>query len=419
MNIWLVRISEPLPVIDGENVRLLRAGLLADYLSNNQHNVLWWTSDHNHPKSKLRFGKDTDYKLKENFRIKLLTGACYTKRVSFKRFYNHYQVAQKFKNLAPAELKISRPDVVVVSLPVIDIAWEVVNFCKKNNIPVVVDLRDMWPEVFVNRIFPNSKKIGRLLFSRQFRKMHEICTNSSALWGISDGFLKWGLSYASRDQSVHDKYFYLSNKKMKLMEDELLNAKKYWSDLGVVKNNNKITLVYVGNFSSQVAFDKLIPLFNNLDTDYQLIIAGSGDTFPLWKKLAENNTRIIFPGWIDHTKISTLYTIADFGMVPYYSTDDFKISIPNKAIEYISYKLPILTTLMGTLENFILDNKCGKYIDLDSSNLFEELKLITSNKDIIRNDEHFNTVYDMYFNDSLTYGRMEESLIDLIKEQDA
>ena len=63
---------------------------------------------------------------------------------------NHFLIAHKFKKLARSP-NIEKPDIMVVSMPSVLLCNEAVKFAKENNIPVVVDLRDMWPDIFADR----------------------------------------------------------------------------------------------------------------------------------------------------------------------------------------------------------------------------------------------------------------------------
>lgn len=409
MNVWLVRISEPLPKIDGENVRLLRMGLLAEYLASKGHDVCWWTSDHNHAKSINRFNKDHEVVINPSLRIKLITTIAYKKRISFRRFINHYIISKKFIKQALPELKKRKPDIVVVSLPVIEVAEQVVNLCNKNNIPVVVDYRDMWPEVFVNRIFPNYKNIGRAIFYFQFKKMKVLSKRATAIWAITNGFLEWALSYAGRPKCQHDKYFYLSNKSEDITEFD----SEFWKNKGVDLSEDVFKLVYVGNFSSQVCFDLILPRLEKLKIKYQLIIAGSGDTEKVWKDISNEN--VIFSGWINRDQIASLYNLANVGLVPYYSTEDFKISIPNKVIEYLSYGLPVLTTLDGILREFLIKNECGEFLDVNAEDFIYKFENKVKKLKSLKSSD-IKSVYKKNFDYYETYNRMENSLLELVDD---
>ena len=47
MKVWLFQTSEPLP-IKGDNMRLLRTGMMAEALTNRGHEVVWFTGTFNH-----------------------------------------------------------------------------------------------------------------------------------------------------------------------------------------------------------------------------------------------------------------------------------------------------------------------------------------------------------------------------------
>ena len=81
MRIWLITIGEPLQISD-PNDRLQRTGILAKSLVKRGHQVIWWTSTFDHVRKKHRFYKDTNYKLSDNFEIKLLHAIQYKKNIS-------------------------------------------------------------------------------------------------------------------------------------------------------------------------------------------------------------------------------------------------------------------------------------------------------------------------------------------------
>ena len=41
-----------------------------------------------------------------------------------------------------------KPDIIVVSLPTIEFSYEACRYGEKNNVPVIVDVRDLWPDSF-------------------------------------------------------------------------------------------------------------------------------------------------------------------------------------------------------------------------------------------------------------------------------
>ena len=69
MRVWLVQWSESTPHDDDGDRRLLRMGILADILQSQGHQVVWWTSAHDHVRKKKRYQQSTRVIVKENYHI--------------------------------------------------------------------------------------------------------------------------------------------------------------------------------------------------------------------------------------------------------------------------------------------------------------------------------------------------------------
>ena len=59
--------------------------------------------------------------------------------------------------------------------------------------------------------------------------------------------------------------------------------------------------------------------------------------------------------------INNIISGCSLGVVPLNNRFDFNRAIVNKAIEYISYGTPVITSLKGDLKNFIEENKIGLF----------------------------------------------------------
>ena len=164
MNIWLLRTSEPMPVVDKDG-RTLRMGMIAEELSKRGHNVTWFASTFNHFTKQQSFDKDTIVKVKDNYYLNLSYAPAYKKNISLERILNHKVTANKFRKKAK---ELEKPDLIYVSYPTIEYAEEAVKYGKKNNVPVIVDIRDLWPDIFNH----NLPKWMRLLASPYIKLMN-------------------------------------------------------------------------------------------------------------------------------------------------------------------------------------------------------------------------------------------------------
>lgn len=71
MNIWLLRASEPVPIVNQEE-RLLRMGMIAEELSKKGHNITWFSNTFDHFHKKQLYKKDTIINIKENYSVYLI-----------------------------------------------------------------------------------------------------------------------------------------------------------------------------------------------------------------------------------------------------------------------------------------------------------------------------------------------------------
>jgi glycosyltransferase involved in cell wall biosynthesis len=83
------------------------------------------------------------------------------------------------------------------------------------------------------------------------------------------------------------------------------------------------------------------------------------------------------------------------GIVPLKSRVDFIKAIPNKAIEYLSYGIPILTSLSGDLQNFIDKNKVGLFYN-NQSELKNHILRLKSDQHLL--DELSNNASKIFLN---------------------
>lgn len=359
MKIWIVTIGESLPIIDGENVRLHRAGILAEYLQKKGHNVTWWTSSFNHFSREQRCYKDTDLKISNNYLIKILYAKGYKKNVSLQRIVNHYKIAYKFKKLIQKE---TVPDIIISSMPTIELSLFAAQFGKKNKVPVVLDIRDLWPDIFVELVPKFLKPFLKAALFPMYKNLRSACKDAFSLTGNSPYFVKWGIDYAERKQNHFDKDFPFGYPEKKIEEKALIDAEKFWNDYGINKQNKDFIICFFGALGKQINIEIIIETAKkiyNHNKKIKFIICGLGENLKKYKLLSKGLENIIFPGWIDRASISKLMELSVIGLAPYYNSYDFLNSLPNKPIEYMSGGLAIASSLKGYLQKIIESNNCG------------------------------------------------------------
>ena len=103
MRVWLIKIAEPMPF---KREQLGRTGSLAEYLSKNGHEVIWWKSTYSHGDKKLYYNKHTQKKINSHEVVIFLhSSIIYKKNVSFQRILFYKKLTCEFKKYAEKKRK--------------------------------------------------------------------------------------------------------------------------------------------------------------------------------------------------------------------------------------------------------------------------------------------------------------------------
>lgn len=399
MNIWLVTIGEPIPH-EGNELRLHRSGIIANIIATKtNHNLTWWTSDFNHFKKVHIYGEDKIVKISPNYNLIALHGRGYQKNISIDRIYDHSEIAQKFKTQA---LTFTKPDIIVVAFPTLGLCKASIELGKIWNIPVLLDYRDMWPEVFLEIVPKAFRRLFKIPLLPLFLKTEKVFKKATGLIGITEEFLELGLKKTGRVRNNFDAVFPLAYLSNQFTESQYNEAANFWN--GFLPRTDKLRLIFIGTLGHQFDFETIINameiLRNNDIDDYEVILCGSGDKKEKLVDVSSRLRNLYLPGYISAAQIRFLLTSADIGLCPYIVNQAFLSSIPGKAIEYMSAGLPILTTLEnGELGKLCKENDFGFfYTEGNAESLANSIeKLIDFKKHIPEMQKRIKNVYTSKF----------------------
>lgn len=354
MNIWLIQTGEPLPLKSG--VRKMRTALLADKLLERGHEVFWWASAFEHQQKILISDWDRTFPVSGRFKIRVLRGWRYRKNISLARYMDHLIVALKFRIQSK---NVPKPDMIIASMPCHSLAYEVVRYARKNGIPVLVDIRDLWPDIFLDR-FRNMGlyALGRIVLALDFARLRLLLKNADGLTAVSSGYLKWGLERIRRAQSPFDGVFYHGYKPY------LKKPKKVTGRLEIpdwIKHTkNRKVFVFIGTFGISYELELVLDAAQHFRksgrTDICFVLAGAGEKFELLSKRASSAENVVLPGWIEKKEIAVLLKVAYVGLVPCRSIEN---TMPNKPFEYLSAGLPIINSLEGVMAELVERHQFG------------------------------------------------------------
>lgn len=384
MRIWLITVGEPLPT-DKANNRLLRTGILANLLCKKGHVVVWWSSTFNHTLKKQRYNSDSLIDVTNRFKIYLLHSISYQKNISIRRIVNHYGVARKFRRLAETE---PRPDVIVCSLPTVELCSVATEYGKKNCVPVVIDIRDLWPDIFFEILPSWAQCLGRYFIYPMVKNVRYACANATAITGITGAYVDWGVKYAGRERSIFDKDFPLGYSESAPGDDDILRSKIFWERYGISRKSDEFIACFFGTMGRQFEIETVIQaarILKRQKRDFRFVLCGSGDNLAYYKNLARDCDSIVFPGWVEAGEIWSLMRYSSVGLAPYLSIDNFMKNLPNKPVEYFSAGLPVVSSLKGLLEEVLEAHKCGvTYENGNVEDLTSALINLYDNRDLLK-----------------------------------
>jgi glycosyltransferase involved in cell wall biosynthesis len=397
MNVWILQTGEPLH-IDGDSPRPMRAMNLSDKLVDSGHNVVLWSSSFNHQQKTFRSDSYTTYKVHERLEIRLIPSCGYQRHIGIARLFDHFQLAINLKKILKKEQCL--PDIAFIGYPPIETASVMSQWLRRRKIPMVLDVKDLWPSMFVD-VFPKViQPFARVLFHPYFYLAKKTINNSTGISTMAPAFLKWVLNFSNRERSTQDKVFRLTSEKGQVNNTELLKAREWWGLQGINETSPKV--LFVGTFMSVFDFDPVIDAARNLP-NCQFVLCGDGDYLNGVKIKAKGLDNVLFPGWVDRPKVESLANMSLASLAPYKNIENFIVNTPNKIVDSLLLELPILSPLGGEVESLIKDHNVGFTYNYNSlsghiKSLIDDSKLQNimsiNAKNLYEEEFEFNKVYD-------------------------
>jgi glycosyltransferase involved in cell wall biosynthesis len=353
MNIWITVYGEPLP-IDGKETRLRRIGNLAKQISTAGHEVHWFAVSFDHYKKTQRVDEDQTRLIAPNYYLHLAYVPGYKNNVSIQRLI-HHSIAQK--KIQKELNSNANPDVILVATQPVGLTKMVVDFGNKNGIPVVIDIRDLWPEIYVEVVPKLLKQLVKPYVALSRQHLAKAFKGAASIIGISDDFVKYGLNLAGRRSGVLDRVIPhgFPDFDYQVAEDNFL---MHWGKYGLSPADFIVT--FVGNFGRQFDFSEIVDASHRLADQKKIkfVLCGLGENLDNIRGYFGNN--VILPGWIEQDQINSLLRYSSVGLAPYVDSINYRFSCsPNKFGEYASAGLPILVRIKGPMEDLLREYNCG------------------------------------------------------------
>lgn len=311
-----------------------------------------------------------------------------------------------------------RTDVVLATSTPLTIAIPGVIYSKIRKVPMVFEVRDLWPElpVAVGAI----KNRALIYLAKKLEKF--AYKNATRLIGLSpgmcDGIARQGIDRNSITLATNSCDTQLFDVDEKI-------GQQYISDMLPYLNGRKL-VVYTGTFGVINDVSYLVHLAKACleeRADICFVAIGSGmqkdEVIELarYKGVLGNNLHILEP--VAKTEIVKLLSAADLSLSLFGPVQEMWHNSANKLFDALASQTPIAVNYGGWQKKFIIESGCG--LALDSNNYAHAAKAI---RDFLRDESAYekakeackDLAYNHYSRDIMA-SRVEKTLQDAVKNE--
>ena len=166
LRIWLASIGERPHSSTDPPERAFRMSLLADAIVRAGGEVTWWSTAFDHTHKRVVTPRGMRYKVGPRYEVILSAAPGYKRNVSVRRLIFNFRTSRRIAQLAVLEPK---PDLILTSYPPIEVVSEVAAYGRRHSIPTIADIRDLWPDIWLDAAPDVARPIAKRLLTLRFR----------------------------------------------------------------------------------------------------------------------------------------------------------------------------------------------------------------------------------------------------------
>lgn len=343
-HIALVKDGEPFPVEC--RPYSLRVGNLAAELAGRGHQVTWHASTFSHYKREFLTSEQVNAQ-GQAFQIELHQAGAYRKNVSPARWMHHVRLAlAEYRTL----LKEPKLDLIFCCVPTLESALACLLVSRLRGVPVLLDIRDPWPEAFALAAPKRWRPLVRTLLFPYFQLAYGLFRHCTGLTAVSQSFLDWAQKSSGRanHRKEMDAVFYHGCHDLR-------------SDAPVESSEGPLRVVYLGGFSTIYEFETLKrALQNGLGNSQEvefILVGQGGDNYHKLRSEFQQYDNLHMPGWLPREEAYRLASTCHIGLIPLKASHSH--FLPNKPFEYASLGLGLLTCAEGEVRHLVESHECG------------------------------------------------------------
>ena len=418
LTVWILQTGEPLH-IDGDNARPMRAMNLSNALVQAGHRVVLWSAAFYHQEKRNRNIPSQVLKISDHIETRLIPSRGYRYHIGAGRLIDHAQLAINLKQML--RQSGSPPDVAFIGYPPIETAAVLSRWLVRRGVPLLLDVKDQWPSLFLDVIPTSLRPFGRVILWPYFHLARRAMRDATGLSAMANGFLDWSLRFAQRARTEMDGVFPLTSPLGQVSDLQMETARRWWDGQGI-EDDGRTRLCFVGSHSPAFDFkpvQEAARIAAKTVPTCEFVLCGDGRSSAELGRMMSGLSNVHFPGWIDRPKIEALAERCHAALAPYLNIENFVKSIPNKIIDALSLGLPILSPLQGEVASLISENGVGLRYGTDTGkSLYDCLESLTKDVALKRSmSQKARNLYAERFSFEMVYGGLVRHIEKLANSQ--
>lgn len=282
------------------------------------------------------------------FKVTLCYEEGYSRNISLQRLKSCKTFAKSVLGYLEGRKK---PDLIYQVVPSLDVADVVSDYAKRNHIPLIIDVQDLWPEAF--RMAVDIPILSDVLFAPMLKQANRIYSRADQIVAVSDTYVERAMSVNSTCH--HGLSVYIGT--------DIEYSKSLMHTYQISKNEDEFWVTYVGALGHSYDIDTVTKAIELLQergiSNIVFHVLGDGVLKEYFKKNAiDAQINVRFYGFVEYGKMMAILEKSDVAVNPIVGKS--VSSIINKVSDYAVAGVPVANTQNSAEYRRLLDSyQCG------------------------------------------------------------
>lgn len=236
--------------------------------------------------------------------------------------------------------RINRPDVIIGSSPTLFAAYAAMKAARKWKVPFVMEVRDLWPGIFVDLGVLKNQTLIRVLEKWEL----SMYSRASRVVTVTDGFRR---DLVRRNVPAGKVTTITNGADMEFWDPKLVN-KVVKQELGI---RERFVVLYIGAIGISHGLNAILEAASLMKDrrDILFLFVGEGADKDRLQGIAKSQrlANVRFVDAVQKSAVRNFYAMADVCLVPLRNIPGFDTFIPSKMFEIMCMERPIVASLAG------------------------------------------------------------------------